>query len=132
MSRNPTRLQNIYMVARDLPALSAFYDKVLGLPLKFRDGERWAQYNAGGASFSLASPEEALPAVQGAIPIFEVGDFDGVEAIVAEAGGAVLGIRDMGSHGCVMSVRDCESNIVQLFRRAATSEGETHVNQPNQ
>jgi predicted enzyme related to lactoylglutathione lyase len=127
MSRNPTRLQNIYMVARDLPALSAFYDKVLGLPLKFRDGERWAQYNAGGASFSLASPEEALPAIQGAIPIFDVSDFDGVEEIVAEAGGVVLGIRDMGRHGCVMSVRDCESNIVQLFRRAAVLEGEINV-----
>jgi predicted enzyme related to lactoylglutathione lyase len=132
MGQNATRLQNIYLVARDLPALSTFYDKVLGLPLKVRDGERWAQYNAGGTSFSLSCAEEALPAVQGAVLVFEVADFKGMEQTVAGAGGTVLGVRDMGSHGCVMSVRDSEGNIVQLLRRAATKEGTPHVDPSKQ
>jgi predicted enzyme related to lactoylglutathione lyase len=132
MSQNARRLQNIYLVARDLPALSSFYDKVLGLPLKFRAGERWAQYNAGGTSFSLACAEEALPAVGGAVLVFEVADFKGMEQTVADAGGTVLGVRDMGSHGCVMSLRDSEGNIVQLLQRAATSEGAPHVVQSQQ
>jgi hypothetical protein len=31
----------------------------------------------------------------------------------------VLGLRDMGAHGAVLSLRDPEGNLLQLFRRAA-------------
>lgn len=127
MSQKAKRLQNVYLVARDVPRLSAFYDEVLGLPLKFRDGERWAQYNAGGTGFSLACPQEAAPATAGAVLVFEVDDFARMAAQVAQAGGEVIATRDMGSHGSVMSLRDPEGNIVQLFRRAAIPQGDSNV-----
>jgi predicted enzyme related to lactoylglutathione lyase len=121
MSARVKKLQNVYLVARDVAAQSAFYETVLGLPLKFRDGERWVQYQtgeAGSTGFSLACLDEAKPADAGAVLVFEVEDFDGIEATVKAAGGAVTGIRDMGSHGAVLSMRDPEGNIVQMFRRA--------------
>jgi predicted enzyme related to lactoylglutathione lyase len=112
------RLQNVYLVARDVGAQAAFYEQVLGLPLKFRDGERWVQYDTGGTGFSLACTEEARPAESGAVLVFEVDDFEGVEEAIDAAGGRVQARRDMGSHGAVLSLRDPEGNIVQMFRRA--------------
>lgn len=121
MTAKVKRLQNVYLAAHDVAAQSAFYESVLGLPLKFRDADRWVQYTTGEGSstgFSLACLDEAKPAESGAVLVFEVEDFDGLEAQVAKAGGEVTGIRDMGSHGAVLSLRDPEGNIVQMFRRA--------------
>jgi predicted enzyme related to lactoylglutathione lyase len=121
MTAKVKKLQNVYLAARNVAAQSAFYDSVLGLPLKFRDGDRWVQYTTGeggNTGFSLACLDEAKPAESGAVLVFEVEDFDGVETQVAQAGGEVTGIRDMGSHGAVLSLRDPEGNIVQMFRRA--------------
>lgn len=109
------RLQNVYVVAQKPAQLNAFYEQALGLKLKFRDGDRWIQYGVG---LALASPEEAAPAISGAVTVFEVDDFEGAQDRIVAAGGQVLGLRDMGSHGAVLSLRDPEGNIVQLFKRA--------------
>lgn len=113
------RLQNVFVAARQPGALGAFYESALGLQPKFRDGERWIQYTAGGSNVAVASLEEAAPVTSGLVMVFEVDDFDGVQDRVASAGGQVLGLRDMGSHGSVLSLRDPEGNVVQLFKRAA-------------
>jgi len=110
------RLQNVYVVAREPGQLHSFYESALGLKLKFRDGDRWIQYGAGMA---LACPEEAKPATSGAVMVFEVDDFEGAKERITAAGGEVLGVRDMGAHGAVLSLRDPEGNVVQLFKRAA-------------
>ncbi|WP_155947231.1 VOC family protein, partial [Pseudacidovorax intermedius] len=120
----PTRLQNVYLVAEQPAALHAFYSEALGLSLKFADGERWYQYGVGGGNFSLACREEAAPATAGAVMVFEVADFDGASERIAAAGGEVLGVRDMGAHGAVLSLRDPEGHVVQLFRRALPANAE--------
>lgn len=113
----PKRLQNVYVVADQPARLHAFYESALGLQLKFRDKDRWIQYGVGPAGVALACREEALPATGGVVMVFEVNEFDEVAARVGAAGGEVLGTRDMGSHGTVMSLRDPEGNVVQLFKR---------------
>lgn len=115
----PRRLQNVYVAARQPRQLHAFYTAALGLPLKFNDGDRWFQYGVGDTNVSLASLEEAAPAASGLVMVFEVDGFDGAQERIRAAGGEVLGVRDMGSHGSVLSLRDPEGNVVQLFRRAA-------------
>lgn len=114
------RLQNVFVVAERPAELNAFYESALGLQLKFRDKDRWIQYSAGNTSVALASREEAQPATAGVVMVFEVEDFAAIAQQVAAAGGQVLGTRDMGAHGAVMSVRDPEGNIVQLFKRTPT------------
>jgi predicted enzyme related to lactoylglutathione lyase len=110
------RLQNVYLVAQRPAQLHEFYQSALGLPVKFRDQDRWIQYGTGMA---LASTEEATPATSGAVPVFEVDDLEGAAERITAAGGQVLGTRDMGAHGAVLSLRDPEGHIVQLFKRAA-------------
>ena len=116
---SPKRLQNVFVVAERPSELHAFYESALGLQLKFRDKDRWIQYSAGNTSVALACREEALPATSGVVMVFEVDDFSAVAERAAAAGGEVIGTRDMGSHGAVLSLRDPEGNIVQLFKRAA-------------
>jgi predicted enzyme related to lactoylglutathione lyase len=116
---SPKRLQNVYVVAERPAQLHAFYASALGLKLKFRDQDRWIQYAVGNTNVALACSEEAAPATSGLVMVFEVEDFEGAEQRVRAAGGQVLGLRDMGAHGAVLSLRDPEGNVVQLFRRAA-------------
>jgi predicted enzyme related to lactoylglutathione lyase len=115
----PRRLQNVYVVAERPAELHAFYEAALGLQLKFRDQDRWFQYGVGNTSVALACKEEAAPATSGLVMVFEVDDFAGARERVTAAGGQVLGMRDMGAHGAVLSLRDPEGNVVQLFKRAA-------------
>ncbi|MBT2336411.1 VOC family protein [Variovorax paradoxus] len=115
----PRRVQNVFVVAKEPARLHAFYQGALGLPMKFRDGDRWIQYDVGNTNVALACPEEAAPATSGLVMVLEVDDFEGAQERISAAGGQVLGLRDMGSHGAVLSLRDPEGNLVQLFRRAA-------------
>ena len=117
--QSPKRVQNVFVVAKQPASLHAFYEGALGLPMKFRDGDRWIQYGVGGTNVALACAEEAAPATHGLVRVREVDDFEGAAERIGAAGGQVLGLRDMGSHGAVLSLRDPEGNLVQLFRRAA-------------
>jgi predicted enzyme related to lactoylglutathione lyase len=118
-ARPPKRVQNVFVAAREPARLHGFYEGALGLQTKFRDGDRWIQYGAGNTNVALACLEEAAPATSGLVMVLEVDDFDGAAERTAAAGGQVLGLRDMGAHGAVLSLRDPEGNLVQLFRRAA-------------
>ena len=42
------RIGNVFYRAPDLEAAVRFYTHVLGLSLKFRDGDRWAAFDVGG------------------------------------------------------------------------------------
>jgi predicted enzyme related to lactoylglutathione lyase len=116
---SPQRVQNVFVVAKEPASLHAFYEGALGLPMKFRDGDRWIQYGVGNTNVALACLEEAAPATNGIVMVLEVDDFEGAQERIVAAGGQVLGLRDMGGHGAVLSLRDPEGNLVQLFRRAA-------------
>ena len=117
---SPKRLQNVFVVAERPAELHTFYESALGLQLKFRDKDRWIQYGVGNTSVALACREEAVPATSGVVMVFEVEDFTAVAERVAASGGELLGVRDMGSHGAVLSLRDPEGNIVQLFKLQGT------------
>ncbi|MYZ47657.1 VOC family protein [Propylenella binzhouense] len=114
------RIQNFYYVAADIGQARAFYEDALGLEVKFADGERWIQFSAGGQNFALSSLAEAPPGVRGGTIVFEVEDLAGALARVEEAGGTILGERDMGGHGRTATFADPAGNVAQLFARATS------------
>ena len=116
-----TRIQNAYYVARNMSETVAFYRDALGLKPKFQDGERWAQFDAGGANFSLSSTDEAPMDAAGGVVVFEVTELEAMADRITAAGGEVLGRRDMGSHGRTLTFRDPGGNVLQLFERAASA-----------
>lgn len=113
------RLQTVYVKAPDMAASRGFYETVLGLGLKFADGDRWVQYDAGGTNFALASTGEYPAQAAGAVPVFEVTDLDARVARLVEAGIAVLASADMGSHGRTVTLVDPAGQYLQLFQRSA-------------
>jgi predicted enzyme related to lactoylglutathione lyase len=113
-------LQTVYIVAKDTGRLDAFYTQVLGMPVQFRDGNKWTQFREQRSAFALSCAEEAAPGAVGTVPVFQVaGDAaDELHQKITSAGGELLARRDMGSHGVVATYKDPEENIFQIFSKA--------------
>lgn len=112
------RLQSAYLVVDDMAGSRTFYEEILGLKLKFADAERWTQYDCGGASFALGDRSEGPEDARGATIVFEVQDLDAMADRLSGAGTTLGPLRDMGSHGRVLTVEDPAGNRFQLFERA--------------
>ena len=93
-------MRGVYTVIRDMDAAKRFCRAALGLAPSFRTDSRWCQFRLGGTSLALGSAGETARRVQG-------------------AGGALLGRRDINSHGAVLSYADPEGNLSQIFSRSA-------------
>ena len=114
------KLRQVYLVASDITAAAKFYGETLGLPLQFRDGDRWVQFQAGDVSFALASREEGMGAPVGvAVPVFEVTDLQSALQELAALGHRTGAIRDMGTHGRSASAIDPGGAHLVLFQRAS-------------
>ncbi len=107
------------MAATNLNEAVHFYRDVLGLRLKFQDGNRWAQFDLDGASFAVSGEgERVVEPGMGAVVVFEVEDLDRATGHVSSHGVARQGeIVDMGGHGRYVTVLDPSGNAVQLFER---------------
>ena len=113
-------IQNVYVSAIDIDQAVSFYRDVMGLPLKFQDGKRWAQFDVGNSSFSVssASKGKAIPG-EGAVPVFEVDDLEAALVILRERGADIDGeLTDIGEHGRYLTVCDPSGTRLQLFQKA--------------
>jgi predicted enzyme related to lactoylglutathione lyase len=102
--------------------LEDFYVSALGMPVQFRDENKWTQFRLQRGAFALSSPEEAAEGTVGAVPVFQIAsaDQDEVRQKIVSAGGQLLAQRDMGTHGVVTTYKDPEENIFQIFSKSST------------
>lgn len=112
------RIQNVYQTTRDMGRALGFYRDVLGMTVKFQDGGKWCQLDAGGANFALSAPEEAAPGANGTVVVLQVDDLEATRRQLEGAGVTVEDVRDMGSHGRVLTCRDPDGTVLQLFQRS--------------
>ena len=114
------RIQSTYYVVRDMGRALTFYRDVVGLALKFQDGDRWTQFDVGGAALALSSPAEgAVAPGGGAVVTLEVDNLEATaRSLTAQGVETVRPMRDMGTHGKTMAIRDPDGNVVQLYQRA--------------
>lgn len=100
----------------------AFYRDVLGLELLRREGDSWAQFDAGAVRFSLHGVIEGRPvSAGGATAVFEVADLDAARRALEELG-VVLDehVGEVPGYARFASFEDPDANTVQLiehFRR---------------
>ena len=113
------KLQNAYYTTNDMDREVAIYRDTLELSLTFQDGVKWAQMKAGDVNFSLSSPEEGAAGATGAVIIFEVDDIANSRDQITAGGAEIVDERDRGAHGEVLTFRDPDGNLVQLFQRAS-------------
>jgi predicted enzyme related to lactoylglutathione lyase len=116
------KVKYTYLVVDDMNAAVAFYRDGLGLRLKFQDGQRWSELDAGnGTTIALSSHYESGLGVKGPVVVFQVSDAEGLAASLAARGADILARRDMGDHGRLIAIREPSGNIFQIFEKQIPS-----------
>lgn len=93
-----------------------FYQDILGLPLQFVDGTRWAQFRLNGISFALSGRQETPDELRSqAVVTFEVENLESLVSVLQARGVNVSSIRSMNGHGKTCWFCDPSENVVQLF-----------------
>jgi catechol 2,3-dioxygenase-like lactoylglutathione lyase family enzyme len=110
------RVGNVFYAVSDLDAAARFYEDVLGLPVKFRDGDRWIAFDAGGTTLALAGPPEEAVAAPGAMVSLEVADLD-QWLTAAHARGLDAGPVTTGPHERSVLVRDPAGNVLTVYAK---------------
>ena len=112
------KISSSYYVVDDMEASLKFYRDTLQLPLKFQDGDKWAQFDVSGQAIAIATPapQQVAPGEGGTV-VFEVDDLGEQKQQLIEAGVVVGETVDMGGHGSFFTVRDPAGNLVQFFGR---------------
>jgi predicted enzyme related to lactoylglutathione lyase len=113
------KFSSAYYVVKNMDRAVTFYQDVLGMNVKFRDGNRWTQFDVNGVGVALADPSEGtVPPGGGGTVVLEVDSLLETREALVKSGAAVNDIVDMGGHGKYFTVKDPEGNIVQIFARS--------------
>lgn len=113
------KFSSAYYVVKDMDKAVGFYQDILGLNIKFRDGDRWTQFDVNGVAVALADPSEgSVPPGGGGTVVLEVDDLAETRDKLTQNGITVNDIVDMGGHGQYFTAVDPAGNIVQIFARS--------------
>ena len=113
------KFSSAYYVVKDMDKAVGFYQDILGLNIKFRDGDRWTQFDVNGVAVALADPSEgSVPPGGGGTVVLEVDDLGEMRDKLTQNGVTVNDIVDMGGHGRYFTAVDPAGNIVQIFARS--------------
>ncbi len=100
----------------DLERAIRFYREVLELPQKFRDGDRFCAFDAGGVTLALAAAGERLcdaPAVS-----LEVADLDAALRRLEAGGARLLRGPESGPHERRALLADPAGNAFVVYARS--------------
>lgn len=103
------KLGNVLIPVADLDQAIAFY----GLPVKFRDGDRYAALDGGGVTVALAGPSEHVTA--GVAPSYKVDDVALAVQEMSERGAVVVRQPEAGPHEMRAVLRDPSGNVFVLY-----------------
>jgi predicted enzyme related to lactoylglutathione lyase len=109
------RIGNVFYRSPDLESAVRFYTHVVGLSLKFRDGERWAAFDVGGMTLAVEGGQRGGPG--GATVSLRV---DGLADVVDQlrARGATVGEIEAGPHERRANLTDPAGNTLVLYEPA--------------
>src|ERR1700730_3141162 len=106
------RIGNVFYRVPDMDAAVGFYTRVLGLGLKFRDGDHWAAFDVGGATLALEGGAPGGPG--GATVSLRVDDLDGLVFDLRSAG-ANVGDITLSAHERSARLTDPFGNELVLY-----------------
>jgi catechol 2,3-dioxygenase-like lactoylglutathione lyase family enzyme len=107
-------IDHVYYWTRDMDAAVAFYRDVIGLALVRRDGNDWAEFDAGPVRLALHGTDERSPTSGTAV--FRVDDLD-AERAALEGRGATFDayVGEVEGFARYATLRDPDGNPVQLI-----------------
>ncbi len=91
-----------------------FYEQTLGLTLARREGNDWAEFEAGGVNFALSGELAVQPQGGGATVVFTCDDLDGLRGELSSKGVRMGQIQDMGG-ARMLDVFDPDGNQVVVL-----------------
>lgn len=110
-------LAQILLPVTDLGAACAFVGEVLGFELRFRDGDRYAAYQAGGLTLALAAADEQP--VPGRVALaLKTADLDSALERLAAADMQVSAPHD-SEHERRVTFSDRDGNAFVLYQPTA-------------
>ena len=115
------RIDNAHYWTKDMDESVGFYRDVLGLNLRTRMGEDWAEFDVAGTTIALHGTREGhAPPQEGATIVFEVDDLEGsMNALRAKDVSFEGEVNDVPGYGRFVSFRDPDGNLLQIFERSA-------------
>jgi catechol 2,3-dioxygenase-like lactoylglutathione lyase family enzyme len=106
-------LDHVYYWTRDMDAAVAFYEDVVGLALVRRDGNEWAEFEAGPVRLALHGSETA---VASGTAVFRVEDLDRARWTLEERGAAFDEyVGEVEGLARFATFRDPDGNPVQII-----------------
>jgi catechol 2,3-dioxygenase-like lactoylglutathione lyase family enzyme len=98
------QLHTILLPVQDMDTAFRFYTGALGLPVKFRDGDRYAALDLGGLTLALVIPEDSeSEAISLAV---RTADITAALDHLQQAGATLQGVPDEGGHEIRAHLRD--------------------------
>ena len=111
-------IDHVYYWVRDMDAAVAFYRDVLELPLVRRDGDEWAELEAGPVRLALHGTADPTP-TSGTV-VFRVADLDDARIVLRQRGADVdEHVGEVEGLARFATVRDPDGNPVQLIEYLA-------------
>lgn len=109
------RLDHVYYWTADMDAAVDFYRDVIGLPLLRRDGDSWAEFDAGRVRFAVhgRAPDQPVPA--GGTVVFEVADLDATRRELEGRGARFEEAGEVEGYARFASLRDPDDNLLQII-----------------
>ncbi|HEX2173167.1 MAG TPA: VOC family protein [Dehalococcoidia bacterium] len=110
------KVQNVFYRVADLDRSIAFYGDVIGLKLKFRDGSKWAEFDAGNVSLGLELLEgQGTAGAGGGVVVLRGPGLDELLERVRSAGYAQIGEIDQRPYGRIARFADPDGNEVNYL-----------------
>lgn len=116
MNEQAPRIGNVLHPVRDLGSAVAFYRDVVGLPLKFQDGNDYAAFDGGGTTLALVAGDEDVTQGQAAVSLL-VMDVDAAARRMVAGGASVLLPPSDGPHETRAVLRDPDGHLVVVYAR---------------
>jgi predicted enzyme related to lactoylglutathione lyase len=113
------RVDHAWFWTRDMDRAVAFYADVVGLPLLRRDGDDWAEFDAGSVRLGLHGAGERSEPPAGGTVVLRVEDLD-ASKLALEARGVVFDayVGEVQGRARFASFVDPDGNALQIMEYA--------------
>jgi catechol 2,3-dioxygenase-like lactoylglutathione lyase family enzyme len=110
------KVGNVYYRVTDFPQAFEFYANTLGLTLKLRDADRWAQFDVAGVALAIEPASAAGSAGRGGATV-SLRVSGGLDEMIAElrAKGATVSDAEDGAHERRSLLNDPSGNELVLY-----------------